>query len=131
MRRSMLLFVALSMADVGLTAVLMGRYGVPEANPVAAHFYARHGVLGLALIKGAGVGGFLGVLPHCLHRARILLRGANTVVATIVAYSILLLGLYANAELLGLKRTATAGVATHRAVVQWTTADWAGDKSTD
>jgi hypothetical protein len=66
-----ILYVVLSLADLVLTAALLGTDGEAyEANPIAAAFLERHGWSGLALFKAAGVTVFVAAVVLLARRRR-------------------------------------------------------------
>ncbi len=91
--RKLLLFAALSLADLALTWLLIQRGGgqFGEANPVAGWWLARHGWVGLAAFKAVAVlvvaGAALVVSRSRPHFGGYLLGFACAVLTVVVGYS--------------------------------------------
>lgn len=88
------LFVALSLADLGLTSWLLSAHPewVVESNPVADWWLARFGLMGLVFIKAASVSLLAGVLYWLARLRPNLSRGVMAVgcliLLGVVGYSI-------------------------------------------
>jgi hypothetical protein len=109
-----LLFVALSCADLALTAHLLRLGGgqVYEANWLAAEVLARHGVVGLAVFKGLAVllvGALVATVASARPRgAQRLVGFACLAVGGVVLYSLMLWGRVAAQALPGDPRLANS-----------------------